>query len=187
MSKLEVAHMRRIIFIFVFLVFISPLYAGAIYKWTDEKGGVHFSDDLNKVPAAYRDRVEVEEWEDTQKTEGPPPVSIQTPSQKTGEVTTDIYGQDEIYWKRRVRPWKERLQEANDSYSKAQGKFSEKSEELSRKKFGSPTQYKSIIMELDRLREEMAKYQVEIAEATEMLSKISKEAEAAKANPDWLK
>jgi hypothetical protein len=185
--ELGVMNMRRIICVLVFLFLISPVYAASIYKWTDEKGGVHYSDDLNKVPPAYRDRVEVEKWEDTEKTEAPPPVSLQAPPQKASEVATDIYGQDEVYWRGRVRPWKERLQEASDNYAKVQSKFTEKSEELSRRRFGSPTQYKSNIIELDRLREEMAKYQGEIAEATEMLNKISKEAEAAKANPDWLK
>jgi hypothetical protein len=179
--------MRRILYTLVFLVLLSPAYAENIYKWTDEKGVVHYSDDLNKVPPAYRNRVDVEKWGDTPKPEASPPAPLQAPSQKSEEVKTDIYGQDEAYWKGRVRPWRERLEEANANYAKAQSKFTEKSEELSRRKYGSPTQYKFNIIELDRLKEEMSKYQAEIAEATEMLNRISKEAEEAKANPDWLK
>jgi hypothetical protein len=33
----------------------------------------------------------------------------------------------------------------------------------------------------------MARYQAEIAEAAEMLNRISREAEEAKADPDWVK
>jgi len=46
--------------------------------------------------------------------------------------------------------------------------FMEKSEELSRRKYGSRTQYKFNVIELDRLREEMAMYQSEISEVNEM-------------------
>jgi hypothetical protein len=63
----------------------------------------------------------------------------------------------------------------------------EKAEELSARRFGSRTQYKTNIIELDRLKEEMFKYGGQIAEANEALEKILKEAQEAKANPDWLR
>jgi dephospho-CoA kinase len=63
----------------------------------------------------------------------------------------------------------------------------EKAEELSARRFGSRTQYKTNIIELDRLKEEMFKYGDQIAEANEALEKISKEAQESKANLDWLK
>ena len=180
--------MRRIFYILlVFMIFISPVYAGPIYKWTDEKGVVHFSDDLSNVPPAYRDRVGTEKWEDIQKPGAPPSAPPQTPLQRGEEVKTDTYGQDEAYWKQRVRPWKERLEEANANYGRLQKEYQEKSAELMARRYGSPTQYKSSIIELDRLKEEMDKYQADISEANDMLSKIFKDAEEAKADPDWLK
>jgi hypothetical protein len=187
LDKMEVTKMRRILYILILLVFVSPLYAVTIYKWTDEKGAKHYSDEYDKVPPAYRDRVEIEKWDDTQKPGISSSPSLETPVQKSDEVKTDIYGQDATYWRGRVRPWKERLEEANANYARVQSKYTEKSEELLRRKYGSPTQYKSTIIELDRLKEEMARYQAEIAEATDMLTKISKEAEEAKADPDWVK
>lgn len=33
--------MRRILYILILLFFVSPPYAGTIYKWTDEKGAKH--------------------------------------------------------------------------------------------------------------------------------------------------
>jgi len=179
--------MRRIFCILVFLIFISPVYAGPIYKWTDENGVVHFSDDLSKVPPAYRDRVGTEKWEDMQKPEAPSSASPQAPLQKGEEVKKDTYGQDETYWKQRARPWKERLEEASANYARTQAKYEQTSADLTARRYGSPTQYKTGIIELDRLKEEMEKYQADISEANEMLSKISKEAEEANANPDWLK
>ncbi len=48
-----------------FLVFISSLsLAGEIYRWTDEKGTLHFTDDLSKIPPGFvkqATRIEVPE------------------------------------------------------------------------------------------------------------------------------
>jgi len=175
--------MRRMIYILVFLIFISLVYAQTVYKWTDEKGVIHFSDDLDGVPPAYRDRVKVEKW----KPEASSPAPSGTPLQDKEEEQTDIYGQDEAYWKGKVRPWKERLEEANANYARVQSEYMEKSEEAVQREYGSHTQYKSTSIELDRLKEEMAKYQAQMDEAKKMLDKIAKEAEEAKADPEWIK
>jgi len=174
------------LFLLFFLVFLlaSPLQAAKIYKWVDKEGVVNFTDDLSKVPPSYRDRVEVEEKKDVQG--GATPQAV-TRERGEEETKTDIYGRDETWWKDKVRPWKEQLKEATANYEKAQKEYMEKSEDLSRRRFGSPTQYKMNIIELDGINEERRKYEAQIAEANEMLRKLSKEAEESKANPDWLK
>jgi hypothetical protein len=48
---------RKIFFIFLFL-FITELAFGEIYKWVDEKGVVHFTDDTSQIPEKYRDQME---------------------------------------------------------------------------------------------------------------------------------
>ncbi|MEK6545924.1 MAG: DUF4124 domain-containing protein, partial [Nitrospinota bacterium] len=40
------------------LLFYSENSYSEIYKWVDENGIVHFSDDLKKIPEEYRGRVE---------------------------------------------------------------------------------------------------------------------------------
>jgi len=42
------------------ILFLQPhfLSAGEVYRWTDEKGTVHFTDDLSKIPKPYLDQVE---------------------------------------------------------------------------------------------------------------------------------
>ena len=175
---------RHVIFV-ILAVFLlsSSLLAHTFYKWVDEKGAVNYTDDYNNIPPAYRGRAEIE-WVHE---EGPiPPIQKMTPQR--GEATTrDIYGQDETYWKGRVRPWKEFLKTAETNYESAHGKFMEKAMELSSRRFGTRTQYRMDIKELDRLKEEMIKYADQVGEAKEALGKISKEAEEAKANPEWLK
>jgi uncharacterized Zn finger protein (UPF0148 family) len=47
---------------------IPCLFSGEIYRWTDEKGTVHFTDDGSKIPEPYSDRAErIEAQEETLK------------------------------------------------------------------------------------------------------------------------
>jgi Domain of unknown function (DUF4124) len=40
---------------------IPVLFSGEIYRWTDEKGVVYFTDDISNVPARYRSQVDKRE------------------------------------------------------------------------------------------------------------------------------
>ena len=174
--------MKNLLSILFLVAFTSSVFAANTYKWVDKEGQVNFTDDLNKVPAPYRNQAEVIK-EDAAKENISSPAS----SPKGGEVGTEVYGQGEAYWKRKLSPWRERLREAEANYDKAHQNFMQKAMELSKMRYGSRTQYKMKIIELDTAKEEMMKYQAQIVETDEMLEKISKEAKEAKANPDWLK
>jgi len=175
--------MRNLFIILILLTFSITAYAHTFYKWVDEKGIVNYTDDYNSIPSAYRNRVEIEWVHEEGST---PPIQKMTP-QKREEARTDIYGQDEAYWKDRVRPWKEFSKTAEANYERVHVRFMQKAEELSMRRFGSRTQYKTNIIQLDGLKEEMLKYADQIGEAKEALEKISKEAQEANANPEWLK
>ena len=177
---MKVSFLTLAILIATFLA--SPLQAHIIYKWVDKEGVANYADDYSKIPPAYRDQVDI-----VYVHEEGPPIPSQPPPQKREEIKTDIDGQNETYWRGKVHPWKERLKDAEANYERAHEKFMQKTMELSRRRFGSPTQYKMNIIELDRFKEEMIKYQAQIAEVHEILGKLFKEAEASKANPDWLK
>jgi len=50
--------MKMIIFFMLILtVSVCPVY-GEMYKWVDEKGTVHFTDDISSIPEQYREKVE---------------------------------------------------------------------------------------------------------------------------------
>jgi hypothetical protein len=178
--------MRVLSILLILLFFSLPAYSATVYKWVDKDGVVNFTDDLTKVPPSYRNQVEKEERKDVK--EG---VTSRSPQEATresesAEINTDIYGRNESWWREKVRPWKEQLKAATEKYEAAEKKYMEKSDELSRRRFGSPTQYKMNIIELDKVREEKEKCQAQISEANEMLEKLSKEAKETKADPAWL-
>jgi clan AA aspartic protease (TIGR02281 family) len=51
--------MRTLIILVILLIFFfSPVYA-EMYKWVDEKGTQHFTDDLSNIPEKYRPEAEV--------------------------------------------------------------------------------------------------------------------------------
>jgi len=185
---MEVIKMRRITTILAFLVFVSSAYGATIYKWVDKAGVVNYTDDYTIIPRAYHDRVETQEMTEIPAgTAKERTSSFQKAGPKPQEAKTDIYGLGEECWRERERPWRERLNEAQANCDDAQKKYLAKSEELSRRRFGSPTQYKMNIIELSGLSDERKNCEAEIAEANGMLKKISKEAEDAKADPAWLR
>jgi hypothetical protein len=180
----EVEKMRNMLILFILLIFISPAYAATTYRWIDEKGVVGFTDDFNIVPPEYRDKVSKEVMEET------PPVGVTASSeaipQKIEEAKTDIYGLGESYWRERVRPWKDQLKEATENYESVNKKFMESAEELSQRRYGSRTQIKMNIIELDRLNIERMEYEAQIEEAKGKLAKISNEAKESGADPEWI-
>jgi hypothetical protein len=181
----EVVELKPLIIFLILLVFILPAHGSAFttYEWMDEKGVVNFTDDLGRVPSQYRDRVKEEVIDDEVSGELSPP--SQPILEKGEERTTDIYGLGESYWRERVRPWKDRLKEATENYERVHERFMESAEELSKRRYGSRTQYKMNIIELDRLNMERMEFGAQIEEAKEMLAKIYREAEESGADPEW--
>jgi chromosome segregation ATPase len=109
-------------------------------------------------------------------------------SVKNGEVKTDLYGHDEMWWKEKVRPLKEQLKEAIKNYEEACDAYVKQVEALGPFKWGrlSLTQYQMTSTRLTDLSDRMAVYQGQILEVRGTLSKLSKEAVESKANPAWL-
>ncbi len=177
--------MKKLIFL-LFLVASTSSASAAVYKWVDNKGVTNFADDPDKVPPAYRDRVLKKQMGDDQK--DTPPSPVQRPSQKPEEKLTDEHGRGEVWWRERAHPLKEKLKEATENYENAHQKFINKAEAISQTNFAgrSRSQVKWDAMELNRLREEEKKYEALVSEAAEMLRRLAKEAEEARANPEWI-
>jgi cell division protein FtsB len=177
-----VVNVKKVFILLILMVFISPVYAATIYRWVDGKGVVNFTDDYNRVPLAFHNRVEKEYL---QEDETPTPAQEMVAKSKE-EIRTDIYGQDETYWREKVRPWREQLEEATKNYENVHKDFMVRAEGLVRVKFGSKTQYQMVSYALSGLTQQLEEHRAQIAKAEEMLDELSREAEKAKANPEWL-
>ncbi len=85
-----------------------------------------------------------------------------------------VYREEEVWWREKMNSSMEQLEEATANYESAQRRFVERSEELSRRRFGSPTMYKFDIIKLDALNQERMKRKVLMEEANETVRKLSK-------------
>jgi len=155
-----------------FLMIPFSTYA-EVYKWIDDKGTVHFTDDYGNIPSTYRERFKVEIREDIREEETlAGPQKIISGVKEEGSKA-NMFGEEEAWREEKMRFWRERLQEATANYESAQKKFMEKSEELSRRRYGSPTMYKFDIIKLDALNQERMKFKAQKEEADEKLRELS--------------
>jgi hypothetical protein len=155
-----------------FLIIPFSIHA-EVYKWIDDKGTTHFTDDESNIPSSYPERLKVEIRKDIRE-EGPLPGTQEIiPGVKEEQSRTDVYREEEVWREEKMRSWMEQLEAATANYESVQRRFMESAEALSRRRFGSPTMYKFDIIKLDVLNQERMKYKAQFEEADQMLRKLS--------------
>jgi hypothetical protein len=179
------ASMRLILLIFVIFLFLfitNPGYA-QVFKWIDEKGSVHFTDDITKIPEKYRQAIEQietrEEKPETNTESGPA-------QKKQPESQTDRLGRGEEYWQGRVEEWKKKLRSAQEKVESLRLKYNELTEKFNASK--SSVERARLRNERDQIKAQMDQSRIEIEQAKEMLErKIPEEASLYRAKPEWVK
>ncbi len=165
-------------------VLIAQLSFAQVYKWVDEKGGVHFTDDILQVPEKYRSKTEkigiVEE-----KAE-PKVQNDASPSKKKEEPYKDRLGRGEEYWKEKTESWKKKLSSAQDKVENLRMKYNDLTEKLNASK--SSAARATVRNERDQVKRELDIYKQQVEEAKMMLDKrIPEEAQLFRAKPEWAK
>ena len=179
----EVRVMKRILIIILFILFISEISFAEVYKWVDENGVVHFTDDILQIPEKYRPKTEkmvLPEGKEETKSEGE-----STPKKKE-EAYRDRLGRGEDYWKGRVEEWKKKLKDHQERLETLRVKYNELTVRFNDSK--STAERGNLRGERDQIKNEMDRYKIQIEEAKIMLDKkIPEEAELYKAKPEWVK
>ena len=155
--------MKQYFILLILLAFTVPANGATVYKWVDEKGVVNFTDEYQKVPPSFRNRVETEEYIEE---EAPSALSQSTTPKIDEEVRTDIYGRDY---------WKEQLDETTSNYEKFREELLKEGERLVWHRYGSKTQYQMFTAELPGISERLEAYREQMIEAKAMLDKFTKE------------
>jgi clan AA aspartic protease (TIGR02281 family) len=91
--------MRLIILLIIVLIAFIPASYGEMYKWVDEKGTIHFTDDLSSIPEKYRPDAETRK--PPKEISAPKPQEKSKPSlpQKVSEpegITVDLLRKHEL-------------------------------------------------------------------------------------------
>lgn len=178
------------------LLFYSVLAFGqGVYKWVDEKGTTHFTDDLSLVPERYQDRV----IKATPPKEPTPPLSPESPKSTSGEKEIqsapesaseqkDILGRGEEWWRAKAEEWNEKLKAARENYEKAYSEWKLKEQELETSKFKPDSVKRKLKVETKALEEKAKDWEKQMKEAKNMLENVlPKQAREYRADPDWLK
>ena len=177
--------------IFMVSIFVASQGNGQeIYRWVDEKGILHFVDDLTQVPEKYRDQIQKKE-----SPKGPipsPSVSSQGEEGKIesdpSSVRKDLHGRGEDWWRAKAKEANDKLQSAQKNYDSAYQTWKAKEQQREEGTSKSHGPRKRLGSEIDKLEEKVRESQKELEEAKEVVEKIlPKQAEDYKADPNWLK
>ena len=184
----------------------SLAFGQEVYRWVDEQGTVHFTDDLGQVPEKYRDKI--------QKKEPPkePPITQPIPPQPAPPQPTppqplapptgmgvekgsgatprqkDILGRGEEWWRAKVNEWNEKLKTAQRNYETTYSEWKSKENELESSKFKPDSVKRKLKAEIKDLEEKTKDWEKQMNEAKDMLENVlPKQAQDYQANPEWLK
>jgi len=177
------------------LLFSSVLAFGqGVYKWVDDKGTAHFTDDLSLVPERYRDQALEAE---PRREPGPLP-SVEPPKRIGGEneihptpepvsEEKDLLGRGEEWWRATAREWNEKLQTAQENYNKAYKEWKSKEQELEASNFKPDSLKRKLKAEAKSLEGKARDWEKQVGEARNMLENVlPNQAREYRANPDWL-
>lgn len=189
MKKISLVIAAGLLFYFVLA------FGQGVYKWVDEKGTTHFTDDLSLVPERYQDRV----IHATPPKEPTPPPSPESPKSTSGEKEIqsapksaseqkDILGRGKEWWRAKAEEWNEKLKAARENYEKAHSEWKLKEQELETSKFKPDSVKRKLKVEAKALEEKAKDWEKQVTEAKNMVENVlPKQAREYRANPDWLK
>jgi len=168
----------------LFLSFVVPSFA-EVYKWIDEKGIVHYTDDIMQVPEKYRPMAE----EEMGLPEGKGESAIEgdsTLKKKDEGVYKDRLGRGEEYWRGRVEESRKKLGVLQEKAEGLRIKYNELTERYNDSR--SSTERATLRRERGQIKSEMEQNRIETEDIKDMLEKkIPEEAEIYKARPEWIK
>jgi hypothetical protein len=163
------------------LIFSSNLALGEIFRWTDERGNVHYTDDYTQIPEKYRSgikKIEDEKEADPAKKEAGSPAK--------GSPSRDRLGRGEEYWKGRVEELKNKFKALQDKNESLRLRYNELTTKYNDSK--SSVERGNLRVERDQIKLEMDQNKAEIEATRIMLEKrIPEEADLFGAKPEWVK
>lgn len=178
------------------LLLAAEIQGQTVYRWVDESGTIHFTDDPTHIPEKYRKEAEerkpLPESSSLPTTASPEarPQEVFPPPVPTGPRSspTDRLGRGELWWRAKVKEWALKLEEARRHYEEARAALEAKTRELEGSKLKPESLQRRLRAEKKSLEEKVGHWERLVKDASEMLKKaLPKEAEEYGADPAWLK
>src|SRR5512138_1974180 len=102
--------------IFVALLLTGSLAAAEVYQWEDDQGGLHFTDNADKIPAKYRHKVQQRE-----SIRGDDAAVKSAPAQEAGQAEATPLPAKGVDGGPSISRWTDRLNAAKQELVAAQG------------------------------------------------------------------
>lgn len=153
----------------------SAAFADEFFRWTDENGTLHFTNNPSKIPPDYRTLAEVLSIPDQPRVKPIAPLGLIPPS-----PNRDLNGHDERWWKEQLRRWQLQREERTLKLMEAERKLGQ-------------LQFRNEVgpfraAETARLLRDVEKYKQEVRQTEEIIGKVlPDEARKAGAPPGWLR
>ncbi len=192
--------MKRTVSLALIGLFIltGTAFGQEVYRWRDEKGVVHFTDDPTQIPEKYRSQVQ--QKAPSKESTPPQPISprpVKPPARNEPQKVTpegqeanqkDALGRGEEWWRGKAREWNGKLSAAQKNYENAYAQWKSKEQELEASKLKPHSVQRKLKAEVDALEEKAKDWEKQMNEAKNMVENIlPKEASDYRANPEWLK
>jgi hypothetical protein len=154
-----------------------------LYKWIDDKGVAHVTDNLGMVPKQYREKVLV--IEQPQRTEEPAARQPQLSPPSSSEDDQWLEEDRKASWQERMRDARKRLADAKQRYRALDRKRIEALEKWGGSAASGHLEGRA---EADRIEQEMKQVQREIDDARNQIENvIPEEGRKAGIPPGWLR
>lgn len=114
--------MRKTICAAVLLVFFAAPAFADLYQWKDERGVIHITDSMEKVPQKYRDQVRV--FKERPQEDRSPELETETPPVLEEKGQEDLYGDQTLEW------WRQSFQKKREEISNLQTSINTKTQFL---------------------------------------------------------
>ncbi len=180
------------------LFHFGQAFGQEVYRWVDEKGNVHFTDDLTLIPEKYRGQIQQKAPSKEPAPSQPassrpvgPPKRMEpqrTIPERPEAVQKDALGRGEDWWRAKVTEWNDKLAAAQKSYETAYNEWKSKERELEESKFKPDSLKRKLKSEIRDLEEKVKDWEKQLNEAKNMIENVlPKQARDYRANPEWLK
>jgi len=178
--------MKMVLVIIAVLVFASVATAGEYFKWTDERGVVHFTNIPSSVPQEYKDKAERRVIPTESETSAEGPQAAKQGTEEGTEESRDRYGRGRDYWLQRTNVAKGNLYRAQSEYERLRREYGDLLDAYDKTtSLAKRDEYKK---QMESLQNEMRRRSEDIFAVREMLEKtLPDEAASAGAPLEWVR
>lgn len=174
--------MKGVFLIMAILVLASTGRADEVWKWVDERGIVHFTDNPDSVPKRYREQIDHRELSG----EGEESSGTSGEAKEVTEKPRDRYDRGEEYWVERTNEIKDQLNRAQKEYEQVRLEYNDLVAQYNATR--SRAKRKRYQKELESLQDQLNRRSEDIERTREVLKKtLPEEAERAGVPVEWVK